>query len=256
MIKLLKIELLKVAYYRTFWVFVLLYAMLILLLTNSVKGLLAVADAGINPFSFPQVWHNLAYLVSYLHALPCILIIMLISNEFSFKTFRQNVIDGMSRGEAVSAKFVLIGFFSIASMSMIAVYGLIRGLADGEFDHAGQIFEQVYYMPRLLLQLAGYMALAALFGFVFKKAALAIVGFLTYLLLAEGFIGMRLPETAARYLPLKVLSQLVPFPVNAVVPFSADTTLHLGTETAALLAVVYIVLFYGGSLLLMRRANL
>ena len=58
-----------------------------------------------NPFEFPEVFRTTAFASSLFVFIPAILVIMLITNEYTYKTNRQNVIDGWSRNEFLVAKF-------------------------------------------------------------------------------------------------------------------------------------------------------
>ena len=43
-----------------------------------------------NPFAFPEAWHTVAFFSSIFIFIPAILVIMFITNEYTFKTQRQN----------------------------------------------------------------------------------------------------------------------------------------------------------------------
>src|SRR5690349_11643499 len=105
MLKLLKIEWMKLKYYRTFWVLTILYLASIVGINFIVfyiqqrifeekqsKGIAEIL-IGNRPYSFPNVWHMTSYVSSYLLFLPGLLMIIFITNEFSYKTHRQNIID-------------------------------------------------------------------------------------------------------------------------------------------------------------------
>src|ERR1700694_1611313 len=107
MVHLLKIEWLKIKNYRAFWVFSVFYLVSIFLLnyigwsthqrtTHDVPGSEVVLG---QPFSFPNVWATVGWMSSWLLYFPGMMIIMLMTNEFNFKTHRQNIIDGLSRNQ-------------------------------------------------------------------------------------------------------------------------------------------------------------
>src|SRR3979411_132732 len=43
-----------------------------------------------NPFTFPEAWHTIAYFSSLFVFIPAVVVIMFVTNEYSYKTFRQN----------------------------------------------------------------------------------------------------------------------------------------------------------------------
>src|SRR5436190_3460239 len=59
-----------------------------------------------NPFSFPEAWHTIAFAASCFVFIPAVVVIMLMSNEYSFRTHRQNIIDGWSRKQFVTSKLL------------------------------------------------------------------------------------------------------------------------------------------------------
>src|SRR5688572_33347340 len=137
MFRLLRIEFLKIKTYKTFWIFLVSYVLLILLFGSSSNS--TVADPAAAIFGFPSVWNSLAQKASFLNILLGILVILLITNEFTFKTFRQNIIDGLSREQAVTAKFIFIIAIAITCILFLFIYGLTKGLMKGDFPHLGEI---------------------------------------------------------------------------------------------------------------------
>src|SRR5688500_2377894 len=98
MLSLLRIELRKILPYRTIWV---ILGIFILLLFLIVKGSSTIEingqKAGTSLYNFPDIWMKLTYIASYFNLLLGILVIILITDEYSFRTLRQQVIDGYFR---------------------------------------------------------------------------------------------------------------------------------------------------------------
>src|SRR5262245_5768224 len=102
--ELLSIEWKKLKNYRTFWILLCLYIVSVIganyiayriqqaiYEAKQTKGMASMV-LGTPPYSFPDVWQTTANVSSYLLFIPGLLLIISISNEFSFKTHRQNVI--------------------------------------------------------------------------------------------------------------------------------------------------------------------
>lgn len=252
--RLLRIELFKVRNYRAFWVICGIYAFLIILVTSTLSSAVPESLAG-SFFAFPEVWHHLAYVASFLNGLPGILIIMLIANEYTFKTFRQNLIDGLSRMELIYSKFILVGVIALLLVSFLFIWGLLRGTLAGHFDTIGEVFEDVPVLLRLFIQMAGYMSIAAVTTFIFRRAAFSILIFLVYIVALERLVRLRVPDVIDRYFPMKVIGGLIPNPGV----FSLDIvpeTAGLPPELSLLLACAYIVVCLGISLLVMEKSDL
>jgi len=116
MLSLIKIEWLKIKKYPAFWwmlgIVALTYpgtnAMAYVAYLKATTGKeitnnIAKMFLG-NPFAFPETWHSVAYFSSFFILLPAILVIMMVTNEYTFRTHRQNIIDGWSRGQYITSK--------------------------------------------------------------------------------------------------------------------------------------------------------
>lgn len=105
MLSLIKIEWLKIKKYPAFWwmlgIVALTYPGVNLLFYNVYQQLTEKKDFTStiakqlfgNPFAFPETWHSVAFFSSCFVIVPAILVIMMITNEYQYKTHRQNVIN-------------------------------------------------------------------------------------------------------------------------------------------------------------------
>src|SRR5215207_2039116 len=104
MLQRLGIEWMKLKNYRTFWILSGLYLLsivgvnyIVFAISQKVfedkkaKGLVQMA-VGL-PYSFPDAWQWTSFVSSFLLFIPGLLMIISITNEFSYKTHRQNIID-------------------------------------------------------------------------------------------------------------------------------------------------------------------
>ncbi len=141
MTDLLKTEWLKIKPYRTFWILMTLFVVAVgginyisfYINTNINKVTNAVGMGTGNPFAFPNVWLTVAWMSSWVLYIPGFIIIFLITNEYTFKTHRQNIIDGLSRKQFVATKLALA--FLLASLSTLIV-GL-AALVSRNFNISG-----------------------------------------------------------------------------------------------------------------------
>src|SRR5262245_43760958 len=110
----LMIEWMKLKNYRTFWILSALYLLSIvginLIVFTIQQKIFAEKQArgmaqmliGDIPYSFPTVWQMTAYVSSFLLFIPGLLMIISVTNEYSYKTHRQNVIDGWNRRQFIA----------------------------------------------------------------------------------------------------------------------------------------------------------
>lgn len=101
--KLLWIEWLKVRKYRTFWAFIILYIVssiginYVLYHTNTQVQTASGGMLSIHLYNFPQVWSTTAWVSGFSVILLGLLVIVLFTNEYTYKTHRQLIIDSTLR---------------------------------------------------------------------------------------------------------------------------------------------------------------
>ncbi|MBN9299036.1 MAG: ABC transporter permease [Filimonas sp.] len=252
MIKLLKIEWLKVKNYRTFWILSALFLISIYginYITYEVQSTsrpkanpMADAIIGTPPFQFPDVWHTVSYMSSFLLFIPGLLMIISMTNEYSFKTHRQNVIDGLSRTQFIMVKMVNVAIIAFISTLAVFLTALGFGLAEGASYFS---FEKIEYIGYFFIQALSYTGVALLFSVLFKRSGIAIGVFFLYVVVLENLLAGLLNRYVygiGHYLPLESTDNLIPFPFfrNVVKQFvTPPPTLYL-----LIAAVIYLAAYF------------
>ncbi|PSR53783.1 ABC transporter permease [Adhaeribacter arboris] len=244
MSRLLITELRKLFPYRTFWTILLLFTgLLFLFVYLGSKIELNGQAAGPKLYSFPDIWLKLAYIASYFNLLLGILIIIIITDEYSFRTLRQQVIDGWFKRDIVLAKLLVILVMAAFGTCVLLGLGLFFGLSYSPVTPGSQVVQDLRHLIFYFVQAVGYMSLAMLFAFLIRKNGLAIIAFLVYAKIIEPIIHSRFPDEVDQYFPMKVLSSLTPMPGRDILESLTGPALAL-TPTAALLpAIGYIGVF-------------
>ncbi|TDH23355.1 hypothetical protein EXU57_17950 [Segetibacter sp. 3557_3] len=249
MLQLLKIEWLKVKNYRTFWVLSILYLVSIFG-SNYIAWLVwdsrpkKNSDVNMlvgNPFKFPDVWHVVSYTSSFLMFMLGLLMIISVTNEYSYKTHRQNIIDGWSRRQFVGVKVLLTFIISIAAT--IAV--ILTALAFGLFEDASLFsFEKFEFIGYFFIQALSYSAAALLFSLLFKRSGISIGVYFLYTLILEnmlaGFLN-RYFDNVGRYLPLESTDNLIRIPVFKMI--INQFTASYNTTLLLTMALIYLALY-------------
>jgi len=239
--RLLKIELNKVLYSRAFWIIFGLYLALIgpaayamdKIFKNSrlsENGEPNIADMVLQQFSifkFPYVWHNMAYLMGWFQIILAIIVITLVTNEYSYKTLRQNIIDGMSKFEVLFAITLILGE---------PVNGV--GLMDGT------MVVLAYFISTLF-----YLNLAYFLSSLLKRSGLTI-GLLLMYSVVESIVSYQIPEKLAHFLPLSLLGKMIPNPIAILM--GKDISPDLSPTTLITLFVYLGLLIYGNFWLLKK----
>jgi len=167
-----------------------------------------------NPYSFPEAWHTVAYFSSWFVFLPAVVVIMFITNEYTFKTHRQNIIDGWSRSEFMAAKFIDVLLVSLMITLLYIILCVIIGFTNADAN-SGDTWSMAYYAGLFALQTFAQLSLAFLIGFLVRKAFMALGIFLFYFLILEPILVTVLKYKAndiGRFLPLTVSNRLIPLP--------------------------------------------
>lgn len=227
MLRLLTIDLKKLYSYRTFWVLLSLYSILIISIPTAVMEFLKWlkmkgADFdGFDPLKvpvlyFPDIWQNITYVFTFLKIFLAILVIISISNEFSYKTIRQNIIDGMSRLEFLSSKIATIMVLSLYSTFLIFVTGLLTGLIYTPNYEFADIFTGAEFVFAYFLDLFMYLLIAFLLTVLIKRSGLTIA-LLVISVPLEYILVANMPESIefiGQYFPIHAMNNLieVPFP--------------------------------------------
>ncbi|MEP0212922.1 MAG: ABC transporter permease subunit [Cellulophaga sp.] len=182
MLRLLQIEFIKLWNNRASKVLILAYFILMILIAgiSMIKvdfGPLKfhIADVGI--FNFPYIWHFNTFMAAFLKLFLAIVIVSMIANEYSNKTIKQNLIDGLSKKELILSKFLTIGVFSLTSTIFIFLISLFLGLIYSDFNEASIIFSDLEYLAAYFVKLIGFFSFCFFVAVLVKRSAFAL-GFL------------------------------------------------------------------------------
>ncbi|MFN8670507.1 MAG: ABC transporter permease subunit [Candidatus Sericytochromatia bacterium] len=255
MIRLIKAEAKKIFYYKSFMACAILYFIFMPLMFVGLGN----SSIGKGKFSFkiifdyPDFWHNITYLASWFNVLLCIMFILLVSNEFSYKTFRQNIIDGVSRFEVVLAKLSISVLLSIISTLYVLISGYIIGEIYAEPHAFKDVTEQIYFLGNYFIQSVSYMSLALLFALIFRRQGTSLIFFLIYVFVIGPLTSFKIPEPYGDYTPTSILSNLI----NNPLPAMFGTTLpHLDLTSTMVMTAIYTTIFLACSLLIVKKSDL
>ncbi len=247
MLSLLKLEWLKVKNYRAFWIFLALYIIALFSINYiafQFQGEIKKNNVPVNifPYDFPAVYQTIAWVSSWLLYFPGMLMILVITNEYNYKTHRQNIIDGLTRQQFVAAKIlfgVLIALITTLSCFLIALY-------FGN-DFSGTVsFDGIQYIGYGFIQSLCYLFFAMILALLMRRSGLAMAVFFLYGLVFEQLIGGVIDSkilnnriTTRFYFPLEASDVLIP------ITFGKDVIYKDAPSQTVLLIVclVYISLF-------------
>lgn len=262
MLRLFEIEFYKLRYSKTFWVISAFYIFLIIIIPLSVSSFLDVIKMegsdiqGFDPakipvLHFPDIWQNITYIYGFIRIFLGILVIISVSNEFAYRTIRQNVIDGLSREDFIFSK--LITFFVLSGIAAFLVFCTltVAGLVKTPQVEVADIFYGLQFVGAYFLELFTYMALALFLTVIIQRTGLSIA----LLLLASGLeyiIGFNIPESMVDYLPMHALENLITFPYGRYVFREIQDYVSI---TSVLVILAYLGLFIYGSFAKLKSSD-
>ena len=242
---LLKIEWLKIKKYKTFWLLVGLFTGLFFLATYVIsEGMWSIGELLSSSFAFPSIWSNLGNLYSWFILFLCVFVILSITNEFSFKTHRQNIIDGQSRLDFLHAKLLLILATTLVSTLFFVVIAIVFGYIHG----GGNVFEGMEYMIYVFLFTLNYLCFSALIAFFIKRAGLSIIILLSYFVL-ESILGLiikyKFNSSLGNFFPLQSSDELLPWnALKAVGKYAGIGELVIDNYFYIMATGMWVVIYY------------
>jgi len=256
MLRILRVEWMKVRNYRTFWILLAITLVSIPaasyipfnLMKNSFPSGKGQNILG-SPFGFPDVWQTVSWNSSLLFFIPAILVITLTTNEFTYKTHRQNVIDGWSRKQFVTAKLIEVFLLSILTTIAVLltafVFGFFNKKAGAGATATVSIWQESRFVFFYFVEMLSYSLIAFLMALFVKRAGLAMGLFFIYMLVEQvivGILGHSYDIKAVSYLPEEVTDKLIPFPyLKAMFAKQADWESHV--PIYLLVALLYMVIY-------------
>jgi ABC-2 type transport system permease protein len=252
----LRIEWLKLKYYKTFWILLSVIAVCIPAFNyvifdftdNSFPKINGQSILG-NPFSFPNVWRTVPYNAGILVFMPAILIITIFTNEYSFRTHRQNIIDGWSRARFIHIKLIEILLLSLFVTVVVILSCLYFGFITRTANQPRAGWEEYRFILFFFIQMLDYSLIAVLCAMMIRRAGLAMGIFFLYMIVEQFVVSLARNKYKAvwvDYLPEEVSDRLIPQPFARKI-LSPDNNaiwqrhIPLYLSIATLYIIIYIV---------------
>jgi ABC-2 type transport system permease protein len=275
MIKLLKVEWMKIKNYNAFIVISSFFTLGVFaanyLAYAFKKNVIDPADpTGLissgSPFGFPNVWQTVSYYSGLMLLLPGLLILILVTNEFTYRTHRQNIIDGISRNQFTQVKLLLGVITALASTLLVFIAALLFGFIvnTGTFSFSG-ISNIGYFFLKALT----YNFIAILIGVLVRRTGFAIAVFFIYTVLENGISILLLVWAVnikkdhnidlgnmGNYLPMNAADGLLYSPFDSFTNMANKFLPADYTWLVLTLAVIYLALFYFWSQRRMLKSDL
>jgi len=167
---------------------------------------------GIDPtilpiYKFPYVWQHLTFVVARLKIILAFLVIISLTNEITYKTLRQNIIDGMTRVEFMLSKLSMIFMLSLINTLLVFLIGLITGLFYSKDISLGLIFTNTQFLAAFFMNVFAYLVFALFIAMLIRRTGIVIIFLGMYSVIIEPIV-----TTIFEHAPLPaIFPKLVPF---------------------------------------------
>lgn len=229
-----------------------------------------LAEQGI--FNFPYIWHFNTFVAAIFKLFLAIVIVSMMSNEYTNKTIKQNLIDGLSKKEFIASKFLTVLVFAGISTLFVFVVSLILGGIYSDYTELSIVFSDLEFLLAFFVKLVGFFSFCLFLGILVKRSAFAL-GFLIIWSILEQvifgvlgwkFVSWETAKTLKSFLPLESMANLIKEPftrLNAVqsVANQIGEKLDLNYQVhwyEFLLVAAWTALFLYGSLALLKKRDL
>jgi len=277
MIRLLQIEFIKLWNNRASKVLIISYFALLtsIALVAAIKFDIGpiqfhLADQGI--FNFPYIWHFNTFITAFFKLFLAIVIVSMMSNEYSNKTIKQNLIDGLSKKEFILSKFLTVITFSLVSTIFVFIVSLILGLVYSDFNELSIIFKDLEFLLAFFVKLTGFFSFCLFLGVLVKRSAFAL-GFLILWQVLEGifrgiirwkFFDSETTDTIMGFFPLQAMFNLIKEPFSRLGAVQSVAN-QMGEKLALdyyihwyeiVIVLAWIAIFIYGSYAILKRRDL
>lgn len=256
--QLLEIEWLTYSRYRTMQIVLGLYVVFM------IGTFLSFEAISIGPFElftneafrFPYVWQNVGFLAKLLNLYLGIAIILMVSNEFTYGTLKQHIIDGLSRRQIVLAKSLTVVLLSIVSTLLLIVIGTVLGISKAQAMSVAMVFDRADFILAHFVHAFGVLSMAMMIAFLLERNGLAVILFISYAVFGEAIIRSVIDLDFVQYFPMRNFTMLNLYPYIEVIPENFEVIPDHVDPVRLLLGLFYAVIFHCVSWIKIKGADL
>ena len=281
MFRLLNIEIHKLKYNRASRILIAIYFLLLtsIALIAAIKFDIGpvqfhLADQGI--FNFPYIWHFNTYIASIFKFFLLLVIVSMMANEYSNKTLKQNLIDGLSKQEFILSKFYTVILLALISTVFVFVVSLILGFIYSDFTELSIVFTDLQYLLAFFVKLVGFFSFGLFLGILIKRSAFAVGAMLVWFFgesILKGYLFWQFKDLTntkehvssfMRFLPLEAMSNLIKEPFTRL--SAVKTVAKQVGETVSknfsvqfldiVIVLIWTTIFIYGSYYLLKKRDL
>jgi ABC-2 type transport system permease protein len=261
MMKLFLIEWIKLRNYRAFYILTGLYflilgvvccsgALFLQYLKNQGANFEGVDPTIIPIYHFSDIWPNITLVAAKLKIILAFIVIISITNEITYKTLRQNIIDGFNRTDFMLSKLSMIFAFSLINTLYIFILGVILGFIYSSDTSLNAIFTNFHFLGAFFLNVFAFLVFTFLIALLIKRTGIVIIFIGIYATFIEPIGTLILTEvpklkngigTIAPYFPVKAIRDLIP---NAFPKYIFQEIQEYISFTGVSIVLVQLVIYF------------
>lgn len=216
-------------------------------------------------FRFPDVFLYLGYAGNWIvFLLLGFLSVSFVTQEFGARTFRQNVIAGMTRTDMFLSKVYFLCAAALVATLYYGIAAMVLGFAHSDAYYTSVIMKNIDFVPRFFLMCMGYMSFGLLIGVWVRRTGAAIFLYFSYVLFIEPILRWGVhynvfKDRSMHFYPLNAIEDLAPVPFAEMSKgFERESgfQLFLSPQEAVIASVIYTLLFLGAAWYLVGRRDL
>ena len=272
MIKLLQIELRKILPYKMFWVMTAIYVVNLFFFSYGLPSLIDYFSMQSNVpevkmlmnflYNFPDIWQNLSWAASlrfFIKIFLGIIMIVLVTNEYSYLTIRHNIFNGLSRTDFTMSKVYIAILFSIFATFLIFITGTVLGLIYSSTISVHAFFTKMTFLLGYFVEILTFLLFSMMIGILVKRTGFAI-GLLFVYPIIELIVQQKIPENIQPFLPVNAMNHVLRTPNTSLIQYKSpefNIDLQMGIQGQDILvALLYAALFIVISLVVIRRRDI
>ena len=226
-----------------------------------------LAQTGI--FNFPLIWHIIPFFASYFKLFFALIVVSMVANEYSNRTVKQNLIDGLSKKEFILSKFYFILVYTALSSLFICIATLIIGLIHSAHTDLDIILIDIEFIAAYFFKLLGFFSFCLFMAVLIKRSAFALgalivtafVELIIYENLQWNWANEEIASSIMGFAPFTSLYNLINQPIQRIIMISSPDKTNLAYDYAVhwhevIIVLVWTFLFIYGSYKLLDKRDL
>lgn len=207
-------------------------------------------------FDFQDIWQNLTYSYKLVTIFVSFMVIISVGNEFSYKTMRQNIIDGLSKKEFWLAKISLIVTLSLIASLLVLILGLVVGYTNSPVTSMDFVLMNIDFVGAYFLHLVHFLTFCMFVTLLIRKSGLTIALLMFYVYIIEPITTLILEEqwglvTLSNSFPMEASWSLIRIPLPKYILQQVQD--YVALQDVLISGAWIVVLLLGSYQLIVRR---